>query len=32
MPFFGAWQMPPDERALIEKMLDEERHLEENIA
>ncbi|HLH78731.1 MAG TPA: hypothetical protein VKV29_00440 [Chthonomonas sp.] len=29
-PFFGAWQMAPDERAHIEKMLDEERHLEED--
>lgn len=31
-PFFGAWQMPPEERTRIEKMLDEERHLEENSA
>lgn len=28
--FFGAWQMTPEERAHIEKMLDEERHVEEN--
>ncbi|HLI47182.1 MAG TPA: hypothetical protein VKV18_00625 [Chthonomonas sp.] len=28
-PFFGAWQMASDERARIEEMLDEERHLEE---
>ncbi len=28
--FFGAWQMTPEERARIEKMLDEERHVEEN--
>jgi hypothetical protein len=27
MPFFGAWRMTPEERAQIEKMLDEERHL-----
>jgi hypothetical protein len=27
-PFFGAWQMSPEERSRIETMLAEERHLE----
>ena len=25
MPFYGAWQMAPDERAQIERMIEEER-------
>jgi hypothetical protein len=29
-PFFGAWSMSPDERADIERMIEEERHLEDN--
>ncbi len=28
MPFSGAWQMAPDERAEIEQMIEEERYLE----
>lgn len=28
-PFFGAWIMTPEERARIERMIDEERHREE---
>ena len=27
MPSFGAWKMTPDERAAIERMIDEQRHL-----
>jgi hypothetical protein len=27
-PFFGAWQMSPEERSRIERLLTEERHLE----
>jgi len=30
MPFYGAWRMTPEERAHIEQMIDEERHMEEN--
>ncbi len=29
MPFFGAWQMAPNERAQIEQMIDDERCLED---
>lgn len=29
-PFFGAWAMTPEERAKIERMIDEERHKERN--
>ncbi len=28
-PFFGAWSMSAEERAKIERAIDEERHLEE---
>lgn len=29
LPFFGAWQMTPEEQADIEQMLYEARHIEE---
>ena len=30
MPFFGSWNMSPEERTKIERLIDEERHLQES--
>ncbi|MCH8295879.1 hypothetical protein IH992_32780 [Candidatus Poribacteria bacterium] len=31
MPFFGSWEMTSEERARIEREIDEDRHREEEI-
>lgn len=30
MPSYGAWKMAPEERTQIERLIDAERHVEEN--